>query len=158
MTTLQLKHRELRKNVITAQQWWDFIATQPKEEVKKVVTESMKAEDRLRKYKDSFRFTTKIRSYVSLFLHSDIHAYEVVNVISDKCVEIRRLSAVCVKPPKEFYPGGFSGHYADNHNQTWEFTQDEKAAVVRLRLDKKGWGLGRYRMLDQPLEHYDYNF
>lgn len=158
MNTIQSTYRQHRRNEISCQQWWDFIATQQQPDVKRVVEGSMKAEKRLRMYKDSFRFVTKVRKYVSLFLYTDIHAYEVVKVISDKCVEIRRLDATCVKPPTQFYPGGFSGHYADNHNQTWEFKPNEANAIVKLRLGKKGWGLGKYRMLDNPMEHYDYNF
>ena len=152
------KHRQLNKGLISISEWWDFIALENKDEVKEVVATSIKAQNRLQDYKRSFRFVNKIRSYVSLFLYTDVHAYEVVKVISDKCVEIRRLKATCTQQPKEFYPGGFSGHYADNHNQVWSFEQDQTAGIVKLRLGKKGWGLGKYRMMDQPYEHYDYNF
>lgn len=155
---IYLMHKKLNKNQLTTQEWWGFIATQDKDAVKEVVAQSMKAQDRLRKYKDSFRCVTNIRKYVSEFLYTDVHAYEVVRVVSKRCVEIRRLKSIETKKPQVFLPGGFSGHYADNHAQEWAFESDETNGIRKLMLGKKGWGLGRFRMLDKPYEHYDYNF
>jgi len=151
-------HRKLNKRQITIQEWWDFIKGAPEDITREVVETSIEAERRLRAYKSSPLFLNKIRKYCNYHGYSDIHPYEVIRVISPVCVEIRPMDTVQTVAPSEFYPGGFSGHYADNHNQKYEYSSNENNSVVKLRLSKKGWGLGRFRMSDYPVKFYDYNF
>lgn len=99
-----------------------------------------------------------IKKYVTYYGYTDRHAWEVIKIISDKTVQIRRLTTKLIKAPVEFYPGGFSGHYADNYNQEYEYTSNPNNATQQIRLGKHGWGLGKFGMSDKPHEFYDYNF
>ena len=99
-----------------------------------------------------------IKKYVTYFGYTDRHAWEVIRVVSKKTVQIRRLSTKLIKAPTQFYPGGFSGHFADNYSQEYEYTSNPANATQIIRLGKNGWGLGRFGMSDKPCEFYDYNF
>lgn len=150
---------QLEKNLITIQEWWNFIElTNNQALIEKVVMNTSDARNRLKDYKDSFYYQTKIRQYCNQYGYTDVYPYEVVKVISPKCVEIRAMDSKITKAPKEFYPGGFSGHFADNYAQEWECTSNESHPIRRIRLGKKGWGLGRYHMSDTPNKFHDYNF
>lgn len=151
-------HRKLNKRQIDITQWWDFITGAPEDILREVVETSVDAQRRLLAYKSSPLYLNKIRKYCNYHGYSDIEAFEVVRVISPVCVEIRALDTVQTVVPSEFYPGGFSGHYADNNNQKYEYSVNESNPVAKIRLSKKGWGLGQYRMSDYPVKFYDYNF
>lgn len=110
------------------------------------------------------------KKYVSEYLWSDVHAYEVLEVINENKYVIRRLKATITENAKKelqesFVPGGFCGHF-DNSRQEWTFASDETAEPIILKRTKKGrWhpqGVRpssiRWRVLDHPYEHYDYNF
>lgn len=90
MKKIREMHRKLRRNEISIQEWWEFIKTQDQNELREVVDNSMKAEQRLHDYKNSFRFRMKIRKYCNLHLYSDVEPCEVLRVVSDNCVELRR--------------------------------------------------------------------
>jgi len=151
-------HRKLNKNQISITEWWAFIEDKPKEIVGQVVRQSLAAVNRLQDYKKSSRVVNKVRKYCTELGYTDRYPFEVVKVVSEKIVEIRALDAVQVVAPKEFYPGGFSGHYADNHNQEYTYNSNEKNGTRRIHLGKKGWGNGRYLMMDRPYKFHDYNF
>lgn len=96
-------------------------------------------------------------------MYSDIDPYEVVRIISPICVEIRAMKTVQIESPKDFHPGGFVGHYADNRDgQKYEYFSDPDSPVMRIRFSKRGfWASGRYgrfSMSDAPYKFYDYNF
>lgn len=101
-------------------------------------------------------------NYANHIGYSDINPYEVVRAISDKTLEIRRMNAErdpSYKP--EFVPGGFSGHCVNQLDQEWIITSDPDAAVIRIRLGKRGWkdaSGARYQLSDKPVKFYDYNF
>ena len=158
MKELNQVYRKFRRNEITLEEWHSYIATQDKSEVLKVVNTNIEAQSRLTNYKNSFRYQTMIRKYCNLYLHSDIHPYEVVRIISDKCVEVRPMLHKQTVFPKEFHSGGFSGHYADNYAQKYEYSSNPEASTKRVRLGKRGWDGGRFRMEDEPVYFYDYNF
>lgn len=99
-----------------------------------------------------------VKKYISYYMYTDVEAFEVIRQVSPNIVEVRALNTKQIKFPQEFYAGGFSGHYADNHNQDYEFTSDESGTIIRKRLSSKGWGKGRWVMSDKPYKHYDYNF
>jgi uncharacterized membrane protein len=95
--------------------------------------------------------------------YSDIEPFEVVKVISDKTIEIRRMEAerdLTWKP--EIIPGGFAGHCVNQNEQRWNITSNEKNQTIRIRLSKnKGWKdkHGRqFKLSDKPRKYYDYNF
>lgn len=140
---------------------WHILALEnihDKDRVKRIGEKLFDAEDRLGAYKNSFRFRTKIRKYCNERLYTDVNPYEVVRVVSDKIVEVRPMHAEITKRPKEFHPGGFSGHYSDNYAQEYKYTSVEDAPIMRLHLSKQGWGRGRFTMSDKPRKFYDFNF
>jgi hypothetical protein len=93
---------------------------------------------------------------------SDINPFEVVRRVSDITLEIREMHAVRgPSAPLKFIPGGFSAHCVNQHEQKWLITSDESAPVIRIRLGKRGWKdkFGRrYKLADEPVKFYDYNF
>lgn len=139
------------------QKWWAFSATVDDRLRRLVVKKMFDASDRIKKYKNSPLFRNKIRKYCNLHLPNDAFAYEVVKVISPITVEIRALDTKQTVFPKDFHPGGFVGHYADNYAQDYEYTSNEKNSIVRIRLGKRGWGGGHYHMSDYPNYFHDYN-
>ena len=62
-----------------------------------------------------------VKKYISYYMYTDVQAYEVVRQVSKTKIEVRELDTKAIKQPSEFYAGGFSGHYADNHNQEYEY-------------------------------------
>lgn len=154
---LYQKYREYRKSH-NIQIWWDAQEGQDKEICMAIIKQGSKAEDRFRAYKDSPLFKFRIRKFVNQQGYSDVHPFEVVRVISPTCVEIRSLDTKQIVFPKNFQVGGFSAHCVDNYNQEYEYISNPENGVGRIRLGKKGWGLGRYRMSDEPIKFYDYNF
>lgn len=102
--------------------------------------------------------------YATHLGYSDRHAFEVVKVVSEKTLEIRRLKAErdpSWKP--EYVPGGFSAVCTNMYEQKWLFESDPSAEVIRIRKKKghndlwirKGFN---YRLTEEPVEFYDYNF
>ena len=153
-------YKKMIKNEINIQIWWDFIATQDINEVSEVVEKMYHIKRRLKSFLDGFHHTTKIRKYANHIMLSDIEPFEVVRIISDKCVEIRPMQTKQIVFPKEIYVGGFSAHTADNYNQAYEYTSNETASTMRIRKGKKGWKSGnlKFSMSDAPIKFYDYNF
>jgi len=104
---------------------------------------------------------TEIKKYCNLIGYTDVEPYEVVKVISPITVEIRLMDTKQIKFPQAFTPGGFVGHYADNHAQEYEYTSNPENGVLRVRLCKDGYWKYKsikFRMADAPHKFYDYNF
>ena len=158
--SIKSMYKKMMNNQIETQIWWDFIATQDKNEVSEVVEKMSKIQRRLKDFKNGFHYTTKIRKYANLQMWSDVEPYEVVRIVSDKCVEIRPMQTKQIVFPKQFFVGGFSAHCADNYNQSYEYFSDETAPTMKIRKGKNGWKSGslKFRMQDAPVKHYDYNF
>lgn len=106
--------------------------------------------------------------YMTEYLHSDAHAYEVVEVYSRGKMDVRQLKATEKPEAREarmasFIPGGFVGTF-DNSLQEWDFESDESNPIITVRLHKDGcyYRAGTrtcpFRMEDGPYEHYDFNF
>lgn len=155
---IRFMFKSMLNNKINSLTWWGFIEGIDKNYLKSVIAPIQEAERRLFEYKNSFHYTTKIRKYCNLYLYSDVKPFEVVKVISDKCVEIREMTANLITAPKNFHPGGFIGNYSDNDAQEWECISNTENQSFKIRLSKKGWGLGKYHMSDTPINFYDYNF
>ncbi len=100
--------------------------------------------------------------YANQHLYTDIEPWEVVNVISAKTIEIRKMKAVEADWGREFVAGGFFGHTPNNQDQKWLIGSDETQPVIRARLNKKGFYKSehgsRHYLADQPIKFYDYNF
>jgi hypothetical protein len=94
--------------------------------------------------------------------YSDITPFKVIQVVSDKTIEIREMKTERDKSVElNFHVGGFSAHCSNQREQKWFIEEDETAPVFRIRLGKKGWkdAYGRYFSLsEKPIKFYDYNF
>jgi hypothetical protein len=105
-----------------------------------------------------------IKKYANHCMYTDVDPYEVVRTISPICVEVRAMSTKQIAFPKEFYPGGFVGHFADNRGgQKYEYSSNPDAPVFRIRWSnrKRQWQTAsgmRFSMSDNPYKFYDYNF
>lgn len=154
-----LAENKLRKGQITIEQLCEVAQKYTMAELNEVSTFLSEAKKRLNKYLDA-RPTKKypVKKYICLKLYTDVQAYEVVRQVSRTKIEVRELDTKAIKQPTEFYAGGFAGHYADNHNQTYEYTSNESNRVQTIRLSNNGWGKGRWVMRDAPYKFYDFNF
>ena len=107
---------------------------------------------------------------VTEFHYTDRDAWEVIEVISPRRIIIRELDSECTRKPKDFYPGGFCGHFADNHSQEYKLTSNLKNRVKTLswRSKAKRWcevgqqtrysKFGLHQKGEQAVKFYDYNF
>lgn len=100
-------------------------------------------------------------NYANFIGYSDVEPYEVIRVVSDKCLEIRAMDAE--KDPSvvtQFVVGGFSA--VSDNAQKWLITSNEANPVIRIRANKKkGWANKygqRFALSDNPVKYYDYNF
>lgn len=105
----------------------------------------------------------EIKKYANMSLWTDVEPYEVVKVVSEKCVEVRKMKAEMIQAPKDFHSGGFVGHFADNRDQKYTYSSDEDAPIVRIRWSqaKLTWRSAsgnRFSMSDEPYKLYDFNF
>ena len=95
---------------------------------------------------------------------SDVNPFEVVKVVSAKCLEIRSMNAEAEHKFEElgFMPGGFVGHCASQSDQKWKIESDPAGYVKRIRLHANGqWkdsGGARYKVEAAPRKFYDFNF
>jgi len=101
--------------------------------------------------------------YANHIGYSDVNPYEIVRVVSDKCLEVREMKAErddSFKP--EFIAGGFSAICTNQSEQEWFITPDDRNPIIRIRASKKkGWcdKYGhRFVISDEPVKYYDYNF
>jgi hypothetical protein len=101
--------------------------------------------------------------YAMHMAYSDINPYEVIRVVSDKCIEVREMKAkLNPKYKPEFVPGGFSAICLNGFDQEWIIEPDESRPIIRIRANKKlGWACKdgrRFSLNDKPVKYYDYNF
>ena len=103
----------------------------------------------------------EIGTGVTLIGYSDRTPFEVVKIISDKTLEVRRMDAAIDPDWKpDFHVGGVMGHTANQHEQKWTITSNPSNDVVRIRLGKKGWK-DAYRnkySVGKAEKFFDYNF
>lgn len=111
-----------------------------------------------------------VGQHVTEFHYTDRDAWEVIEIISPRRIKIRELDAELTRKPKDFHPGGFSGHYADNHAQEYKLTsnQDNPVKILSWRSKAKRWcevgkqtlysRFGLHRKGEQAQKFYDYNF
>ena len=101
-------------------------------------------------------------NFANHYSHTDVEPYEVVRVVSEKTIEIREMDAERDESIKlEFHAGGFSAHCSNQRDQRWNITSNPQNRVMRIRLTKQGWkdAYGRkFRLSNEPVKFYDYNF
>jgi hypothetical protein len=94
--------------------------------------------------------------------YSDISPFEIVRVISDKTIEVRRMNYT--RDPNwkpEIIPGGFCGHCVNQNEQTYTYESVPDAPVFRIRDSKNGWKCAdgnKFVLSDAPTRFYDHNF
>lgn len=105
--------------------------------------------------------------YFNEKIGSDSYPYELVNEVSDKTVEIRRMkSTIDPEWKPEFHVGGFAAHCSNQFTQKWIYESDEDAPLIRIRKKKNQprlqtvWGKGGriFYESDSPYRFHDYNF
>ncbi len=106
---------------------------------------------------------TKTFTHVSLYGYSDVDAYEIVKVISDKTIEIRKMDTEHDISHLKQYAGGFFGHVENQRNQKVTYASNPDAEVIRIRRKKNNpeeWCNGnlRFGLTEKPYAFYDYNF
>ena len=111
-----------------------------------------------------------VGQHVTEFHYTDRDAWEVIEIISPRRIKIRELDAELTRKPEEFYPGGFSGHYADNHAQEYKLTSklDNPVKILSWRSKAKRWcevgqqtrysRFGLHQKGETATKFYDYNF
>lgn len=111
-----------------------------------------------------------VGQHVTEFHYSDRDAWEVIEVISPRRIKIRELDAELTKKPKNFIPGGFSGHFVDNYDQEYKLTSNpnNKIKTLSWRSKAKRWcevgqqtrysKFGLHQKGEQATKFYDYNF
>ena len=103
-----------------------------------------------------------MKAYANHYGYTDVNPYEVVRVISDKTIEVRKMDSE--KDPTwvpEFHVGGFSAHCSNQQTQRWIIKSNADNSVLRIRLGKKGWKSAdgrKFYLDDKPVRFYDYNF
>ena len=112
-----------------------------------------------------FRITEEVKNFthVCMFGYSDVHAYEIVKVVSDKTVEVRKMETKHDISHLEQVAGGFFGHVVNQRNQKVTYESDPSAPVVRIRKKKnnpEAWTANgqRFALATAPYAFYDYNF
>lgn len=111
-----------------------------------------------------------IGQHVTEFHYTDRDAWEVIEVISPRRIKIRELDSECIKKPKDFHPGGFCGHFADNYDQDYKLSSNpnNKVKVLSWRSKAQRWcevgqqtrysKFGLHQKGEQAQKFYDYNF
>lgn len=99
-----------------------------------------------------------IRKYCNFCCWTDWEPYEVTRVVSPTCVEIRPIKATQTVFPQDVRIGGFSAVTVDNWHQEYTYESMPEVPSGKIHLSNKGWGKGRFHMMDEPRKFYDYNF
>ena len=105
----------------------------------------------------------KTFTHASRYGYSDVDAYEIVKVISDKTIEVRKMDTKHDISHLKQYAGGFCGHVEDQRNQKVTYASNPDAEVIRIRRKKNNpeqWSNNgsRFGLTEKPYAFYDYNF
>ena len=116
------------------------------------------------------------QKYANHYSYTDVNPYEIVRIVSEKCIEIREMNAEKIKWDMKVIQGGFSHHVVNQEKQKWNITSNENAPIFKIRLNKSGtifcsttrnhvpnyiWKDShgnKYHLSDNPVKFYDYNF
>ena len=107
--------------------------------------------------------TVNGKGYMNQMGYSDVNPFEIVRVVSDKCVEIRPMDYEKDSSWKpEVMVGGFCGHVVNQNEQRWFIKSNPENQVVKVRLHKNGKWYSKekaeYSLAEKPRKFYDYNF
>jgi hypothetical protein len=131
----------------------------------KKISGDKKAADHLAKMEAEidWRITEKVADYkyACLYLYTDVKAYEIVKVVSDKTIEVREMDTKHDISHLKQYAGGFAGHVANQREQKVTYASNPDNEVIRIRKKKNGgWGYKdcKFGLSEKPYAFYDYNF
>jgi len=105
----------------------------------------------------------EMKKYANFHGYTDVEPCEVVRVVSDRTLEIRRMEAD-LDPDwsPRYIPGGFSAFCINNSEQEWIIFRNEDNSVFRVRLHKDQKWYDKhgscYVLSDMPRKFHDYNF
>lgn len=106
--------------------------------------------------------TPEVGEGATQYFYTDTEPWEVVRVISDKTIEVRKMDAVLNPDWKaETIIGGFSGHTINNKSQEWTITSNDENPKIKVRKHKNGqWvGIAKTKFyFGYASKFYDYNF
>ena len=112
-----------------------------------------------------FRIVEEVKTFThaSYYGYSDVHAYEIVKIISDKTIEVRQMATKHDISHLTQHVGGFSAHTENQRNQKVTYASEPNNPVIRIRRKKNNperWGHGnlRFGLTQAPYAFYDYNF
>lgn len=115
--------------------------------------------------KNEWRITedVKVFTHASEYLWTDVLAYEIVKVISDKTIEVREMITDHSIKHLDVHGGGFCGHVENQWDQKVTYKSNPEAPVVRIRRKKNDpelWVRGncKFRLETKPYAFHDYNF
>jgi len=94
--------------------------------------------------------------------YTDVHPFEVVRIVSDKCIEVRAMDTSDNKTKLDFHVGGFSAHCSNQKDQSYDFTSNPDNQTIKVRLHKDTWWRSkhgeRFYIAEAPRKFHDYNF
>lgn len=106
--------------------------------------------------------TARTAAFANHYGYSDVTPYEIVRVVSDKTIEIRKMDSKLAEGEKpQMIPGGFAAHCTNQNELKYDITSNPENRVIRIRLSKRGWKSNtgeRFGLSDKPVRFYDYNF
>ena len=112
-----------------------------------------------------FRIVEEVKTFthVSEYCYTDVRAFEIVKVISDKTIEVRQMATKHDISHLTQHVGGFSAHTENQRNQKVTYASEPNNPVIRIRRKKNNperWGHGnlRFGLTQAPYAFYDYNF
>lgn len=107
-------------------------------------------------------------AFANHYGYTDVNPFEIVRHVSPTTIAVRAMSAVRANPGVDmgFAPGGFVGHFVDQHLQEWIITPCPENPVVRIRRSKAKRKAGkwyskngeRFVLAAAPRKFYDFNF
>ena len=99
--------------------------------------------------------------YINKYGYTDIHPFEIVRQVGTKTLEIRAMDTVLDPNWKMVaHIGGFCANVVNNGGE-WVITSNPANAITRVRLGNRGYKDkfgGVYRLSNEPVKFYDYNF
>ena len=112
-----------------------------------------------------FRIVEDVKNFthVSEYGYTDVYAYEIIKVISDKTIEIRKMATKHDIGHLKQISGGYCGHVVNQRNQKVSYESDFNAPVVRIKRKKnnpEAWTSNghRFGLTEAPYAFHDYNF
>tara|TARA_R110000803_G_scaffold112151_1_gene180513 strand:+ start:1550 stop:1882 length:333 start_codon:yes stop_codon:yes gene_type:complete len=100
--------------------------------------------------------------FANRYGHSDVEPYEIVRIVSEKCIEVRAMDTSDNKTKMDFHVGGFSANCSNQNAQKYDYTSNPKNPVKKIRLNKvlvwKSKYGEKFSIAKNPYKFYDYNF